>query len=601
MGTVYLAEQREPIRRRVALKLVRASLPGAGVVARFEAERQALALMNHPGIARVLDAGATADGVPYFVMEYVNGRPIGAFCDEKRLTMKERITLFREVCAAVQHAHQRGILHRDLKPSNILVEEIDGTPRPRVIDFGVAKALNQKLTEKTLFTEKGMIVGTPEYMSPEQAAGESFDVDTTTDVYSLGVILYELLTGSLPHETAMLREAGWIAIMRLLTEEDAPRPSAKVSTLGEEAARSTADRRSTDLSALKRSLKGDLDWILLRALNKKREERYPNVSDFSADLKRHLENLPVDATPPSTLYRIRKFTRRHRTGVAVGLTSLLILLLGAPVITALAVRARAARKQAQYQAERNRMDGRLLFSLMQDDPAKIGAAYDALMAFEARTTKDESLLAASAARNYTFLHFSQCPAMCTDEQKAFLRPKFEVAAARIKPALSTLPPDVAPAVLIIAILADEAGIETDEATLEPMLRAGLRSLPPNMKMSGEISRNDATVQLVSLLLRRGNAALEAGRVGEAISIAEEGRNLARPLPRGIFRDPLFDCLWLIARGKLALGQPTPAAPLLQEACGLRSSQYGAESKSAADCRNDAQRLLPGISFSRDTK
>ena len=319
MGIVYLAEQHEPIRRRVALKVIKLGMDTRQVVARFEAERQALALMDHPNIASVYDAGSTADGRPYFAMEYVPGSSITAYCDRHQLSIRDRVTLFQQVCAAVQHAHQKGVIHRDLKPSNVLVMVQDGRAVPKVIDFGVAKATHQHLTEKTLFTEHGLFIGTPEYMSPEQAALTGDDIDSTTDIYSLGVILYELLIGTLPFDAAVLRRAGYDAMRRVIRDDDPPRPSTRLSGLGAGASE-VARRRRTDRGTLTRELKGDLDWITLKALDKDRSRRYLSASEFAADLARHLDDDPVVARPPSTTYRVGKFVRKHRAAV-IGATA----------------------------------------------------------------------------------------------------------------------------------------------------------------------------------------------------------------------------------------------------------------------------------------
>jgi non-specific serine/threonine protein kinase/serine/threonine-protein kinase len=316
MGEVWLAEQTEPIHRQVALKLIKAGLDTRQVVARFEAERQALALMDHPGIAKVYDAGATPRGLPYFAMEYVKGEPITTYCDRHRLGTPERLELFARVCDAVQHAHQKGVIHRDLKPSNVLVGVVGDQPQPKVIDFGVAKATAQRLTEKTMFTELGVLIGTPEYMSPEQAEMTGLDVDTRTDVYALGVMLYELLTGALPFESKELREAGFEEIRRRIREVDPPKPSTQVRTQGEHSTEA-AKNRQTDPGKLASRLRGDLDWIVMKALEKDRTRRYGTPSELSADLARHLQHEPVLAGPPSAAYRSRKFVRRHRFGVAV--------------------------------------------------------------------------------------------------------------------------------------------------------------------------------------------------------------------------------------------------------------------------------------------
>jgi non-specific serine/threonine protein kinase/serine/threonine-protein kinase len=346
MGAVWLAEQSEPIKRRVAVKLIKAGMDTKQVIARFEAERQALALMDHPAIAKVFDAGATPLGLPYFVMEYVHGEPINAYCDRQRLTTQERLELFVKVCEGVQHAHQKGIIHRDLKPSNVLVAVQGDESTPKIIDFGVAKATAQRLTERTMFTELGALIGTPEYMSPEQAEMSGLDVDTRTDVYALGVILYELLTGALPFDSKELREHGFSEIQRTIREVEPPRPSSRVSTLGARAAES-AERRKTEPRRLAGNLRGDLDWITMRALEKDRTRRYGSPSELAADIGRHLDHQPVLAGPPSATYRVGKFVRRHRIGV--GMASLAVIaLIGFGV--AMAVQAQRIAK------ERNRAE-----------------------------------------------------------------------------------------------------------------------------------------------------------------------------------------------------------------------------------------------------
>ena len=317
MGEVYEAQQEKPLRRRVAVKIIKWGMDTEQVVARFESERQALALMDHPNVARVFDAGATEQGRPFFAMEFVKGVPITDFCDSHRLPLRDRLALFIQACRGVQHAHQRGIIHRDIKPSNILVTDQDGLATPKIIDFGVAKATSQQLTEQTVFTELGQWIGTPEYMSPEQAGMTGFDIDTRTDVYSLGVLLYELMVGVQPFDPDELRNSGFDEMRRKIREQDPPRPSTRVSATGK-ASPKMAERLRVDPSTLARMLRGDLDWIAMKALEKDRNRRYESPADFADDVERYLTDQPVFASPPSAVYRLRKFGRRNRLAVIAG-------------------------------------------------------------------------------------------------------------------------------------------------------------------------------------------------------------------------------------------------------------------------------------------
>src|ERR1039458_9770039 len=314
-GLVFMAEQQEPVRRMVALKILKAGMDTREVVARFEAERQALALMDHPNIARVLDGGSTASGRPYFVMDLVKGIPITEFCDQNHLSTEARLRLFMKVCAGVQHAHQKGIIHRDLKPTNVLVTVQEGEPVPKVIDFGIAKAIGQKLTERTLFTRFEQLIGTPAYMSPEQAEWSGVDIDTRSDIYSLGALLYELLTGTTPFEKETLARAALDEVRRMLRETELPMPSTRLQGLGQRLDE-VARQRHTEPPLLTRLVRGDLDWIVMRALDKDRARRYETANELAHDLERHLRGEPVVAGPPSKVYRAGKFIRRHRLAVA---------------------------------------------------------------------------------------------------------------------------------------------------------------------------------------------------------------------------------------------------------------------------------------------
>ena len=371
MGIIYKAEQREPVRRLVALKVIKLGMDTKEVLARFEAERQALALMNHPNIARVVDAGVTDTGRPYFAMEFVPGVPLTRYCDDNKLSTRERLALFLQVCSAVQHAHQKGIIHRDLKPSNVLVTLVDGKPVPKVIDFGIAKATNQALTQHTLFTQTGALIGTPEYMSPEQAQTSGLDIDTRTDIYSLGVILYELLTGTLPFDPKALRTAGLEGMARMIRETEPQKPSTRLLTIPQTAGgssdRGTHGTRGTrDSRVLERELRGDLDWIVLKAMEKDRTRRYESAAALSQDLDRHLANEPVLARPPTATYRINKFVRRHRGAVVAATAVAAALILGIVGTTVGYIRAREQRDKA-FDAEAAALEQKKLAEAARED------------------------------------------------------------------------------------------------------------------------------------------------------------------------------------------------------------------------------------------
>ncbi len=346
MGVVYVAEQSEPIRRRVALKIIKPGMDSRQVIVRFEAERQTLAIMDHPNIAKVLDAGTTEAGLPYFVMELVKGTPITEFCDAQKLTTRERLKLFAALCQAVQHAHQKGIIHRDIKPSNVLVEVHDVVPVPKVIDFGVAKAMGQQLSERTLHTGFAQMIGTPLYMSPEQAGQSSIDIDTRSDIYSLGVLLYQLLTGTTPFDKETLTKAGYDEMRRMIREVDLPLPSARISTLQAQALSTVSDSRKIEPRKLSQQLRGELDWIVMKALEKDRSRRYESASAFAADVQRYLNDDPVLACPPSASYRFRKSARRNKAALTTTALVAVALVIGAGGSVWQALRATQAEQNA---------------------------------------------------------------------------------------------------------------------------------------------------------------------------------------------------------------------------------------------------------------
>ena len=395
MGSVWMAEQQYPVRRQVALKVIKPGMDSAQVLARFEAERQALALMDHPNIARVFDGGTTPTGQPFFVMELVKGVPITRYCDEHRLPPRERLELFVPVCKALQHAHQKGIIHRDIKPSNVLVAPYDGQPVVKVIDFGVAKATGQQLTERTLFTEIGAVVGTLEYMSPEQAELNNRDIDTRSDIYSLGVLLYELLTGTTPLDRARLKQAGFMEMLRIIREEEPLKPSTRLSE-SRDSLPSISAQRKTEPARLTKLMRGELDWIAMKALEKDRNRRYETANGLAMDVERYLHDEPVAAGPPSARYRLGKIARKHRVALTAAAAFLALLVLGATISIWQAVRATNAERQAVANATAEGVQRRLAEA--NEQKARAAAAAEANAKQDALARKGEAEAAALAER-----------------------------------------------------------------------------------------------------------------------------------------------------------------------------------------------------------
>ena len=363
-GVVFMAEQERPVRRRVALKVIKLGMDTKQVVARFEVERQALAMMDHPNIAKVFDAGTTDTGRPYFVMELVRGVYITEYCDQARLPTNDRIQLFQSVCSAMQHAHQKGIIHRDLKPSNVLVTLHDDKAVPKVIDFGVAKATQARLTERTLFTEFRQMIGTPSYMSPEQAQMSGLDIDTRSDIYGLGVLLYELLTGTTPLEANQLANASYEDLRRLICEVNPPSPSARLSTINGEALTTLAHRRQCDPEKLRLNLRSDLDWIVMKCLEKDRQRRYESASALSIDLQHYLNGEPVEARPPTRTYRLNKLIRRNKAGVLIASSIAAALVLGLALASIGFFRARRQAEIARAEAARSEQFAKFMTGML---------------------------------------------------------------------------------------------------------------------------------------------------------------------------------------------------------------------------------------------
>ena len=403
-GVVYMAEQQEPVRRRVALKVIKLGMDTKQVITRFEAERQALALMDHPNIAKVFDAGATETGRPFFVMELVRGVKITDYCDENQLHTSERLELFIQVCQAIQHAHQKGVIHRDIKPSNILVTVNDGVAVPKVIDFGVAKATQGRLTDQTLFTAFEQFIGTPAYMSPEQAVMTSLDVDTRSDIYSLGVLLYELLTGKTPFDAKKLMASGIDEMRKTIRETEPVRPSTRFATLDGEELTKTAKRRSADTSKMIHQIKGDLDWIVMKCLEKDRSRRYDSASALAADVKRHLDNQAIAARPPSTAYRIQKALRRNKTAFAVAGLIAAVLVTATGISAWQAIRATRAETMAKQRlAEEEDISKFLIDTFQSPDPMRHGRTITVAETLDIAAAKLDADLASQPARRAKLL------------------------------------------------------------------------------------------------------------------------------------------------------------------------------------------------------
>jgi tetratricopeptide (TPR) repeat protein/tRNA A-37 threonylcarbamoyl transferase component Bud32 len=518
MGVVYEAEQRVALKRRVALKVMKPGLDSKEVLARFEAERQALAVMQHPGIAKVLDAGATEEGRPYFVMELVDGESLKQYADGRKLSVEDRVRLLIEVCQAVQHAHLKGVIHRDLKPSNVLVTERDDAPSPKVIDFGVAKATGQRLTETTLVTGFGQALGTPAYMSPEQADASGLDVDTRTDVYSLGVTLYELLVGRLPQDPDELGFAGFMTKL-LMRDSDPPTPSTRYDTLEGDTQQAIARFRRTDPRALRHEVKGDLDWIAMKAIEKDRERRYATANDLALDLERYLRDEPVLARPPSARYRAAKFVRRHRTGVLMTAAVAVLVIGSAVAVSVQAARIARERDRAEREAEKaGAVQGFVEDVLLAPDPfapAAPGSDVTVVEALDASTLRLDSESAMppeseAAVRNTIGIAYHQLG-------------RYEHAKAQLTRALSLRRsvhgdehPDVTATLLrLAATLTAKGELEAGDSLYRETLRLS-RELPA----SPDSDVADALIGLGSVLTQTGELEAAENAVREAVEIRE---------------------------------------------------------------------------------
>jgi serine/threonine protein kinase/tetratricopeptide (TPR) repeat protein len=592
MGAVYLAEQEKPVRRRVALKVVKPGMDTELVLARFEAERQALALMDHPGIAKVLDAGTTDSGRPFFVMELVKGIPITVYCDDARLSTRERLELFVSVCQGIQHAHQKGIIHRDIKPSNVLVTLIDGKPLPKVIDFGVAKAIDQRLTEKTLFTGVGSIVGTLEYMSPEQADLSGLDVDTRSDIYALGVLLYELLTGSTPLERLRLGERGYSQIVKRIKEEEPPKPSTRLSESGEQLA-SIAARRATDPTRLTRLLRGELDWIVMKALEKDRSRRYETANGFARDVQRFLDGDAVEACPPSSAYRLRKFAAKHRTALVTTASFAAVLLAMSAFSIDQAILATTGERHAQAEALRaSRAE------------AQASSERDRALTAEAQARNEADKAKRAAAESEAVRKFLE------DHLLAAARPQGQEGglgtSATIRQAVDAARPKIA------AAFADqpltEAAVRMTLGTTYYYL-GDYDSAITEYERSVQLRKNHLGPEHPDTLESRfhlGSAYFAAGQTLEAIALDEETLRL-RVSKLGPGHADTLESRSNLATAYQAAGRNDEAIAMYQETLKLMTAKLGPEHYDTLGCRNnlanayqDAGRIDEAIAMQEET-